>query len=416
MKREDLKSIALPEAPGVYFFRDIENRILYIGKATILKDRVRSYFNPDLNKTRGLKIISMVLNAHTVTWAETPSVLEALILETNLIKKYKPTFNTKEKDDKSYNCVVITKEAFPRVLTVRTRNVFEDMKKDIKETFGPFPSGQALRETLKIVRRIFPFRDTCTPMVGKQCFNAQIGLCPGVCDGSCDQKSYAQQVRNVISFFKGNKDEIVKRLTKDMSMYAKAQEFEQANRIKKTLYALTHIRDSSLIKHTFSAREDLKVIRIEGYDVAHISGSARVGVMVVIENGEPQKASYRKFKLPQGINDDYEGLRELLTRRLKHVEWQYPDLIVIDGGKGQQGIAREVLASMNLNIPWVAVVKDERHKPKSIEGDETYKDTYKQEILLTNSESHRFAMSYHTQLRNNDFLKIKDGIRKGKTK
>ncbi|MFZ2151587.1 MAG: GIY-YIG nuclease family protein [Minisyncoccia bacterium] len=413
MTLSDYKKIPLPEAPGVYVFRDASDNILYIGKATSLKDRVRSYFAPDLNKTRGLKIVSMVVNAHTVTWQETPSVLEAILLETNLIKKYKPVFNTKEKDDKSYNCVVVTKEDFPRVLVLRTRNVLEDMKKDIAYTFGPFASSQALRDTMKIIRKIFPFRDTCIPNTGKPCFNAQIGLCPGVCTGTCSKDEYRKIVRNLVSFFKGNREEILKRLTKDMQVAAVDLQFEKAHEIKKTIFSLTHIRDSMLIKHT---QEELisntKSIRIEGYDVAHISGTNRVGVMVVLENGEPQKAGYRKFKLPEKINDDYVALREMLTRRFTHTEWRFPDLIVIDGGPGQMNVAKEVLSDYKLTIPLVSVVKNAAHKPDHFLGEHKFVEMYKQEILLTNSESHRFAMSYHTQLRNKNFLSLKDKFNK----
>jgi excinuclease ABC subunit C len=418
MTLSDYKKIPLPEAPGVYVFRDAANSILYIGKATSLKDRVRSYFASDLHKTRGLKILSMVVNAHTVTWQETPSVLEAILLETNLIKKYKPVFNTKEKDDKSYNCVVITKEDFPRVLVLRTRNVHEEMKKDIAYTFGPFASSQALKDTIKIIRKIFPFRDTCVPGVGKPCFNAQIGLCPGVCTGACSKEDYKKIIKNLTSFFKGNREEILKRLTKDMNEEAKQLHFEKASEIKKTIFALTHIRDSVLIKHTQDTLlRGIKSIRIEGYDVAHISGTNRVGVMVVLENGEPQKAGYRKFKLPERINDDYAALREVLMRRFTHTEWHFPDLIVIDGGPGQMNIAKEVLNDYKLTIPLVSVVKNAAHKPDHFLGEHTFMEMYKQEILLTNSESHRFAMSYHTQLRNKNFLSLKDrSSKKNETK
>jgi len=412
----DFKKIDLPDTPGVYFFRDANNEILYIGKATILKDRVRSYFTKDLHKTRGLKLVSMIVNASTITFQETPSVLEAILLETNLIKKYKPVFNTKDKDDKSYNCVVITKEDFPRVLVLRTRNLLEEMKRDIAYTFGPFASGQALRDTIKIIRKIFPFRDSCTPNSGKPCFNAQIGLCPGVCSSTCSKEDYKKIVRNLVSFFKGNREEIIKRLTKDMADVAQLEQFEKANEIKKTIFALTHIRDSVLIKHTQEDdNSETKAIRIEGYDVAHISGTARAGVMVVLENREPQKNEYRKFKLPEKINDDYAALREVLSRRFVHTEWRYPDLIVLDGGVGQIGVAQEVLNNLKLDIPCVSVVKDEHHKAKRIDGHETYKDKYKTQILLTNSEAHRFALSYHTQLRNKSFFGIqKTDIRRKK--
>ena len=235
MNLEDYKKIHLPETPGVYFFRDDKDTILYIGKATLLKDRVRSYFTKDLHKTRGLKIVSMVLNAKTITFQSTNSVLEAILQEVDLIKKYKPVFNTKEKDNKSYNCVIITKEDFPRVLTIRSRNVLDEMKKDISYTFGPFSSGQALKDTLKIIRKIFPFRDTCGVNSGKPCFNFQIGLCPGICNGQISKEEYKKTIKNLISFFKGGRDEILKRLKKEMNLEAKKLNFEKAQEIKKTI-------------------------------------------------------------------------------------------------------------------------------------------------------------------------------------
>src|SRR3989304_2857242 len=178
----------LPDNPGVYIFRGPKRVILYIGKATSLHTRVASYFRRDLISTRGPIIAGMIEAAKNVDFIETDSVLEALILEAQLIKKHQPPYNTKEKDNKSFNYVVITKEDFPRVMTMRGRELGELNLKpntsNLKAVFGPFPQGSVLREALKIVRKIFPFSDNCRPNQGKSCFNAQIGLCPGVCAGT----------------------------------------------------------------------------------------------------------------------------------------------------------------------------------------------------------------------------------------
>ena len=186
----------LPDHPGVYIFRGPKREILYIGKATSLKSRVASYFRRNLMETRGPIIVGMVEVAKTVDFIETDSVLEALILEAHLIKKHQPSFNTKEKDNKSFNYVVITKEDFPRVMTMRGRELGELNLKpntsNLKAVFGPFPQGSVLREALKIVRKIFPFSDNCRPNQGKSCFNAQIGLCPGVCAGTISKAEYAK--------------------------------------------------------------------------------------------------------------------------------------------------------------------------------------------------------------------------------
>lgn len=419
MKLQGLKEVKLPDTPGVYFFRDEKGQILYVGKATSLKSRVRSYFAPDLIKTRGSKIVTMVAVAHMVTFQETKSVLEALILEASLIKKHKPYFNTKEKDDKSYNCIVITKEVYPRVLTIRTRNITEETydieygrskdrrslprtipRKQIKKLFGPFPNGNALREAMKIIRRIFPFRDTCIPGQGTPCFNTQIGLCPGVCTGEITKKDYGAILRNLTNFFEGKRDQLTKDLKKQMGEYAKHHEFEKANEVKKTIFALDHIHDVALIKSDiFEERNSTDTFRIEAYDVAHISGTARVGVMVVVENGEPKKSQYRKFKLVEKQNNDVAGLSEILTRRLQHTEWQKPDIIAVDGGVAQKNVAEKIISDAGLAIPVLAIVKDDAHKPKDLLGDTSLVTTYKKDVLLANSEAHRFAISYHKLLR-----------------
>jgi len=401
MKRQDLQNAGLPDDPGVYFFRDSEGNILYIGKATSLRDRVRSYFNPDLMKSRGLRLVSMVTAANTVTFQSTGSVLEALLLESKLIKEHVPPYNTKEKDNKSFTCVVITKEEFPRVLAMRIRE-FEKRfnKKDVMEVYGPFASLTQLREAMKIIRRMFPYRDRCEVNQGKPCFNAQLKLCPGSCYGAISKEEYKRHIDNIRKLFEGKKTELKKDLEKHMKDYAKKQEFEKAAQLRNTLFALDHIKDISLIQEDEIVSFKDAAFRIEAYDVAHISGTSRVGVMTVIEGKEKMKDEYRRFKLPEKTNDDYEGLREVMLRRFNHKEWRFPDLVVIDGGIAHKQTAEKVLAHLGLLIPIVSVVKDERHKPKDILGPSIHVDNHKKEILLANSEAHRFAIGYHKVLRN----------------
>lgn len=400
MKRQDLQSCGLPDAPGVYFFRDAEGNILYIGKATSLQDRVRSYFNPDLHKTRGLRLVSMVTAAHTVTHQETASVLEALLLESKLIKEHVPPYNTKEKDNKSFTCVVITKEDFPRVLAMRIRD-FEKRftKKDVLQVYGPFASLSQLREAMKIIRRMFPYRDRCEVNQGKPCFNAQLKLCPGPCHGAVTKEEYKRHIENIKKLFDGKRTELKRDLEKQMADYAKKQQFEKAAQVRNTLFAFDHIKDISLIQDEEIMSFKDSSFRIEAYDVAHISGTDRVGVMTVIEGKEKMKEEYRRFKLPEKTNDDYEGLREIMLRRFTHKEWRFPDLIVIDGGVAHKQTAERVLAHLGLPIPIVSVVKDDRHKPKDILGRAEHVDYHKKEILLANAEAHRFAIGYHKTLR-----------------
>lgn len=400
MKRQDLQKCGLPDAPGVYFFRDAEGNILYIGKATSLRDRVRSYFNPDLMKSRGLRLVSMVTASSTVTFQETGSVLEALLLESKLIKANDPPYNTKEKDNKSFTCVVITKEEFPRVLSMRIREYEKRFtKKDVLEVYGPFASLTQLREAMKIIRRMFPYRDRCETNQGKPCFNAQIKLCPGVCYGAVSADEYKRHINNIRKLFEGKRTELKKDLEKQMKEFAKKEQFEKAAQARNTLFALDHIKDISLIRDEEIMSFKDSAFRIEAYDVAHISGTDRVGVMAVIEGKEKMKEEYRKFKLPEKTNDDHEGLREIMLRRFNHKEWRYPDLIVIDGGVGHKQTAEKILAHLGLLIPIVSVVKDDRHKPKDILGTKLHVDNHKKEILLANSEAHRFAINYHKLLR-----------------
>jgi len=421
---QDLKNNNIPDSSGVYFFVGNRRKVLYIGKAASLHSRVRSYFGKDVIKTRGEHIVSMVQQAKGVGFIKTDSVLEAIILEANLIKKHQPKYNTKEKDDKSFNYVIITKEDFPRVLLVRARELFGSLaskskKYDVKYMFGPFPQGTVLKDALKIIRKIFPFRDKCLPaqaglpvprstsrnyVNNKPCFNRQIGLCPGVCSGEISKKEYAKIIQNARLFFEGKKSQVIKKLQKEMMYVAKKLEFERAKEIKKTIFALEHIQDIALIKET--SRQSIRrptsnTFRIEAYDVAHIAGKFVVGVMTVMESGELQKKDYRKFKIKsfEGV-DDTRALKEILERRLVHSEWQLPRLIVVDGGKAQKNMAEKVLKEAGLAIPVIGVVKNERHKPKHLIGKKTFTEKYEKEILFSNNEAHRFAITYHRKLRN----------------
>ena len=482
MKKLDIKKqiSKLPEAPGVYLFLARRGgglrgknptslklrgaRVLYVGKATSLRDRVKSYFNKNIESTRGPLISKMLSEFDDIKFIKTDSVLEALILEANLIKKYQPEANTKEKDNKSFNYVVITKEDFPRVLVMRERELSKSLfttplekhgnfllkissvrrrrssrgfsqgdgstdllNSDIAYSFGPFPNGSQLKEAMKIIRKMFPFRDKCTPFLlpslsqgegqgvrSKPCFNRQIGLCPGVCTGEITKREYSKTIKNITLFFESNKDKLIKNLEKQMKGFAKSREFEKAQKIKKTIFTLNHIQDVSLLKDDVSRLNLDTKFRIESYDIAHLSGTNVVGVMTVIEDGEVKKSDYRKFKIKEnpGINDT-EALLEVLSRRLNHNEWARPNLIVVDGGKAQKNIMEKVLKENKINIPVVSVVKDEKHKPIKILGIEKLQDLkiekldlsrgalvkWENQILLANAEAHRFAIGFHKKLR-----------------
>lgn len=388
----------LPESPGVYFFISKSRQILYIGKATSLRTRVRSYFAPNLASKRSPLVEQMVLEAVRVDYRVTDSVLEALILEANLIRKHLPPHNTALKDQKSWNYVVITDEDFPQVLVMREGELTSQLIGAMYK-FGPFTNSYELRDSLKIIRKIFPYRDAkCKALSGRPCFNRQIGLCPGTCMGEISKKDYAKTVRHIKLFFEGKKGAILKSLTADMKEKAKTKEFEEAERIKWQINSLQHIQDIALLRNsprTVLGLEgpSLGTFRIEAYDVAHTSGTSVVGVMTVVENGEPNKNEYRKFKIKNDENNDVKSLRELIFRRLNHNEWRYPDLIVTDGGEQQMNAAKAELEKRGIIIPVVSVVKDERHKPREILG--KFFPEKKKDILLANNEAHRFAVAFH---------------------
>ncbi len=399
----------IPNTPGVYFFLGFQKRLLYIGKATSLKDRVKSYFNEDIGETRSAAISKMVSEIKHVEYQQTDSVLEALILEASLIKTHRPIYNVREKDDKSYNYLVITRETFPRVLIVRGRELGQRFKtEEIKNIFGPFPEGKLLKEAIRIVRKIFPFRDTCHPSVdakqkikNKQCFNAQINLCPGVCTGAITKREYSKTIKHIKLFLEGKKKKLMVQLRRDMEVYAKNQKFEKANTVKRQLFALKHINDVTLLKREVrELSRNSSIFRIEGYDIAHMSGKNIVGVMVVIENAEPKKSDYRKFKIRSvDCANDTAALAEVLRRRLNHDEWRLPNLIVVDGGKAQVSVAKRILKEFGYGIPIVSVVKNERHKPREILGNKKNIKEQEVSILLANSEAHRFAVRYHRSSR-----------------
>ena len=416
MKKQDLKNYKLPDKSGVYFFK-VGDRVLYIGKATSLRSRVKSYFSKDLIQTRGPMILDMTVKIDKVDWQETDSILEALILEANLIKKYKPKYNTKEKDNKSFNYVCITKDKLPKVLIVRGRGL---NKKEYKKVYGPFPNGQQLKEAMKIIRRIFPYFDNDSNKKNNREFYRQLGLVPF--------GEYKENIKNLNLFFEGKKKSVVINLKKEMLSHALKKEFEKAGEIKKRIFALNHINDVALIKEDIFASQEyanssrftqstgayttqnshipVSLFRIEAYDIAHMSGQNMVGVMTVVEDGEVNKNEYRKFIIrTQDNSNDTGALEEILSRRLRHTEWRLPSLIVVDGSTAQINVAKRVLNRYKFDIPIVGVVKDEHHKPKAIIGDDLIIKNYKKDILLINSEAHRFAITFHKQKRNKSFLK-----------
>jgi len=396
----------MPDNPGVYTFRDKMKRPLYIGRATSLRDRVRSYFGIDLIETRGPRIVDMVTKAQGLTWQETESVLEAILLESALIKKYRPFYNIDELDDKSAQYVIITDEAWPRVFLVRVRDL-EQSQKDgttqfkIKKCFGPFTESGIIKESLKILRRLFPFRDKKANDPRHESFYRALGQSPQV-EFNEGRKNYLKTIRYLSMFFEGKSENVRLLIQREMKKQAKAMHFEEAAQSRKLLYALEHVNDIALLKRERGINQygaNGKNFRIEAYDIAHLSGTNVVGSMTVSVNGQATNSEYRKFKISKQVNNDVAGLQEVLNRRLNHTEWTYPDLIVVDGNKVQLNAALDVLKARSIRIPIVAVTKDERHKANELIGDMESIRRHKDEIIAVNAEAHRFAIAFHRKRR-----------------
>ncbi len=423
----------LPDRPGVYLYKDKSGEIIYAGKAGSLKRRVSSYFM----RAGDLKTEKLVSEIFDLETRETPSAIEALILESQLIKKYQPKYNIREKDNKSFIYVGITDDKYPKPVLIRGSEI-KNLKSKIKNSFGPFTSPGSLREALKILRGIFPWSE-CLPAEhygatapkrsggnatgreagrenqGRPCFYYGIKKCPGVCVGKVTRADYMKNIRNLILFFKGERRRVVKNMEMEMKRAAKEENFERAAELRNNLYALNHIRDISLIKKETPLYPPLSkggkggvynaMGRIEGYDISNISGAHAVGSMVVFLNGEPQKSEYKKFKIKtvQGANDTA-MLREVLTRRF-HNDWQRPDIIFVDGGEGQVNIAKSVLRIFKLQIPVIGLAKGLSRKNDRLVFDKTdlelqrAAETFKDIFIRVRDEAHRFAITYHRNIR-----------------
>ena len=426
MQRSELRKYNLPDVPGVYLFKR-GRKVLYVGKATSLRDRVRSYFDDDLIATRGPRVVDMVTKADRVAHEPTPTVLEALVREAALIKKYQPRANSDGKDDSTFLYAVITREEIPRVLVVRGKDVDfksrvlkSDFNTNYSAIYGPFPSGAQLKEGLRLIRRIFPFFDTPKPVGTKSKhhranveFNTQIGQYPRdirftlvspIGQTKVNLKKYRKSIRKVMLFLSGRGKELRRTIEKEMREAAREERFEDAANARRELFALDHIQDVSLIKDENKYPQKSTVVensgyRIEGYDTAHLSGTNAIGVMTVLVDGVPIKKEYRTFKI-KGVkkNDDIASLKEILLRRLNHPEWQFPKVIVVDGGKAHKKIVEKVLAEAGVSIPVIAVVKDERHRPREVLAARVA-GISEVDAVLANSEAHRFSLSRHRAAR-----------------
>jgi len=389
----------LPSSPGVYFFRDKAGKILYIGKAINLKRRVSSYFQKDHIDAR---IEDMVRQIVKINWRETDSVIEALILEANLIRRYQPFYNIKSKDDKTFVNIAISAEEFPRVFIIRLnmKRLYKDIK--IKKVFGPYPSAGTARIALKILRRIFPFRGLEKTKQAER-FYQEIMEIPE------NREHYASGIKNLILFLSGKKKRLIGNLKKEMDQVSKSGDYEKAAELRDKIFALEHIQDVALIKESDWSEgfETVKTpVRIEAYDISNIFGEYAVGSMAVFTDGKIDKDEYRRFriKLVKGISDTA-MLAEVLERRLRHSEWRLPDLIIIDGGAGQLNAAKKVLENYKFKISLISIAKGPTRKGEKLFMTKDAPQLDKKIILATRDEAHRFAITYHRKLKRQGLLR-----------
>ena len=417
---------SLPETPGVYIMKDADGRVLYVGKAANLRRRVSSYFE----RPHEIRIQTLVTKIRRIDHENTDTALEALILEAELIKKLRPPFNVREKDDKSFLYIEITKEKFPRVLLVRGKDAERGTR------FGPFTSASSVREAMHILRRIFPWNTHAPEVIGKlkrPCFDYEVGMCPGTCIGAITREEYTRTIDHLKLFFAGKKKTVLRDFKKDMACASKALDFEKAEKLRRRIFALQHIQDTALISENevllpaavgpneAGGGSGDGIYRIEGYDISNISGTDAVGSMVVFENGEPNKDEYRKFKIKTVFGpNDIGMLTEVLERRfahhmhsngssasgregLVHASWRLPNLVLIDGGLAQANAAKKILLRAGLRIPVIGIAKGPERKRNDIIG-AVPKGVRKETLVRVRDEAHRFAIGYHKNLRRRNFI------------
>lgn len=382
----EVKIKSLPHNPGVYRFLDGSGQVIYVGKAKSLANRVGQYFQKNLRDGKTKQLVEHIDNLLTI---EVFSELEALILEAELIRKYRPKYNINLKDDKSYLYIIIRKEGeFSKLLTARRNDVLKSDK-----VFGPFPDSQTAKYIVRAIRRIFPFRDCSLAKfakyqkLGSPCLYGHIKLCPAPCVGQITREDYQQNIHRIKSFLEGKQTSVVLDLRRKMSYHAKKQEYEYAEEVKKVLRRFDYVQQSFRAPREFmenpylvddiyetALKELLEVLpalehlpkRIECYDVANISGKNAAVSMVVAVNGRLEKREYKKFRIKlKDTPDDFFMIREALTRRFLHevredlVSWGLPNLVVVDGGKGQVSVAEDVLSKLGLSTLVVGLAKKE---------------------------------------------------------
>ncbi len=410
-----------PDSPGVYLMRDCRGKIIYIGKALSLKKRVRSYFQHC--KNRDPKTGLLMVNVSDIEFITAKTEAQALILEAGLIKKNLPKYNVELRDDKSFPLIKITQEDFPAVMIVRPR------KKGHAEYFGPYTSVGLLRQALKVIRRVFPYRTckigkkkkacqkevgrACLP-VGRACLDFHLGLCPGVCIGKISAQEYQKNIQKIRLILEGRQTQLLDNLYKEMRLASSGKRFEDAAKIRDQIAAVSSLyfagKARGYLEAAANLKESLKLTkapqRIEAFDISNISGKEAVGSMVSFYKGKPDKNNYRRFKIKSVVGaDDYKMLGEVVFRRYRRLKKEgkkIPDLIVIDGGKGQLSAVKKELDLLGVSSAVIAIAKEneeiflpQKNEPLKL----PFQSAGLQLIQRARDEAHRFALKYHHLLR-----------------
>ncbi|MCR4324203.1 MAG: GIY-YIG nuclease family protein [Candidatus Curtissbacteria bacterium] len=418
MKSIKAQIAVLPDEPGIYKFYDDEGKLLYVGKSVSLKKRVSSYF---ANKNLGPKTDLLVKKIRSIDHIKVFSEFEALLLEAELIREHKPFFNIEAKDDKSPIYIKITNDPIPLVTLVRK-------EKPSRKNFvvGPFPSIKVTKEILRIIRRIFPYCHHKNPK--KPCLYVHLGLCPYPYQSEEAKAEYFKNIRRIKKLLKGNIKSLIRDLTHEMTAYAKAQQFEKAQDIKKKIERLQYLtttyhapqeflQNPALVDDLSLTRlKDLQEVlelpkipkRIECYDIANISGKLATGSMVVFVNGKVAKDQYRRFKIKFTHKpNDYEMHREVLARRFKN-DWPLADVMIIDGGRGQLNAALSIAIKYKIkSVKIIGLAKrlEEIYTQDKVLPISLPKESpARQLVQALRDEAHRFANTYHRLLRSKDMI------------
>lgn len=410
----------LPAAPGVYFHKNSDGEIIYVGKAAVLKNRVRQYFHKTVKDPKTLALVREIADTD---WTVVDTEMDALFLESEMIKRYKPKWNILLRDDKTVSYVRIDMKSEVPYLS------FTRIPQDDKATYiGPFYGKSAVEKALRILRKVFPYYDK--PYDGKKTLNTDLGLTPGIEIGKTTPLEYKKNLRKLRLYLEGGRHKLIKDLEKQMSTAAKGQKFEEAAELRGQLFGLRELQK----KIVFSDKEfldissdqalvDLQMLlhlpepprRIEGYDISHQSGTNVVGSMVVFVNGASDRAEYRKFKLRNQKNDDTANLHEVIERRLKHSDWEFPNLVILDGGIGQVNAVQDLLEEKHIAVIGrdksgdhsrnaavrIIVPQAEGHRLLTLPASSHIAKL----IARIDDEAHRFAITYHSLLKRKQMLK-----------